>query len=309
MAALALAILAAAAATSAPAAAAPAVSDDARREAGQKFEYGKRAFDAGDFTRAAAAFEAAYKLSPHEDSLWNAARAWHRAGELPRAANLYARYLREAPPNAADRAGATSALASLGARLGRIEVHVDAGVEDARVDDTPIDGPFVYVLPGAHVLRGVGAHGPLEARTSVAAGAAVSVVLAEAEPPPAAPPPAPPAAPPPSRARAPESASTGWSPVVVLVGGALTVVLTGLTVWSGLDTMSTLHTFEATPTQGGLDSGRSEEVRTNVLLGASLGAAALTAVTAAFLVDWHGRRREPATVGLGPSGALVQGRF
>src|SRR5262249_30884250 len=73
---------------------------EARREAARKFGDATRAFDAGDYRRAGEGFEAAYQLAPHEDPLWNGARAWHLAGDLARAANLYARYLREAPPNA-----------------------------------------------------------------------------------------------------------------------------------------------------------------------------------------------------------------
>src|SRR5580658_7681957 len=78
-----------------------------RAEAGARFEEGTKAFDAGDFRRAAAAFEAAYRLAPNTDVLWNAARAWQRAGEAARAATLYSRYLRDAPPVAPDRGTAT----------------------------------------------------------------------------------------------------------------------------------------------------------------------------------------------------------
>src|SRR5262249_35778251 len=66
-------------------------------EAAKDFADGERAFKAGDFVGAATHFEAAFQKAPHYAPLWNAARAWHRAGSLARAATLYARYLRESP--------------------------------------------------------------------------------------------------------------------------------------------------------------------------------------------------------------------
>ena len=62
-----------------------------------------------------------------------------------------------------------------------------------------------------------------------------------------------------------------WSPLVVFITGGATLVAVGLSIWSGLDAMNRLHDFEARPTQGILDSGRAAEVRTNVLLGTSIG--------------------------------------
>jgi hypothetical protein len=294
---------------------APPAASESRKEAARKFEEGMRAFDAGDFTRAGEAFEAAYVLAPHEDPLWNAARAWHKAGELARAANLYARYLREAPPNARDRASATAALGQLANKLARIEIQLGEGVEDARVDGAPVEGLVVYVVPGTHVLRARSPHGDLENRQTLDAGARVSVLLAPSSPPPPpAPPPVappPPALPPPApraHEEAPPPTSSGWSPIVVAVEGGVTLVLTAFAVWSGLETLSTLRSFEATPTQASLDTGRAEEVRTNVLIGAAIGGAAVTAITAAWLVDWRGRQRA-VTAGVGLGGAIVRGRF
>jgi hypothetical protein len=267
---------------------APAPTAESRKEAARKFEEGTRAFDAGDFRRAGEAFETAYQLTPHEDPLWNAARAWHRAGETARAANLYARYLRTAPSTARDRANATTALSQLATKLARIEVHLSAGLEGARVDGSLVEAETIYVVPGTHVVRARSAQGDVESQQTVSAGEAVSVVLS----PPAAPAPReratlPP--PPPAEERPhPESKGPrrGWSPIVVIVEGFVTVALGGLTLWSGLETMSTLHTFETTPSREGLESGRSQQTRTNVLLGTAIGAAAITGVTALWLTDW-----------------------
>src|SRR5579862_584019 len=81
----------------------PTSQTSARAQAAEQFREGSRAFDGGDFAQAADAFEQAYRLAPHVDSLWNAARARQRAEDLARAATLYAKYLRDAPPDARDR--------------------------------------------------------------------------------------------------------------------------------------------------------------------------------------------------------------
>jgi hypothetical protein len=279
--------------------AAPAAAQDARHDAARAFADGTKAFDAGDYTRAAQSFESAYALAPHEDALWNAARAWHKALELAKAANLYAQYLQEAPPNAPDRAGATAALRALSAKLGRIEVHVGAGVDQVRIDDAPLRGTSAYVVPGMHVLRASSAKGPIEQQQVVKEGETKSVVLAaaaDAPPEPVAPPPPPPPPPP-----IEQPTHSGWSPLVVWIGGGLTLVLAGVTTWSGLDTVSKLHDFESTPTQDALDDGRGKQTRTNVLIGVTAGVAVLTAAAAIFLVDW---KSDTTRVGIGPSGVF-----
>jgi hypothetical protein len=291
-----------------PSWAAPTAAD--RKEAARKFAEGTHAFDLGDYTRAGEAFEAAYSLAPHEDPLLNAAHAWHRAGELSRAANLYARYLREAPANATDRPGATAALARLAGKLARIEVHTTPGVEDVRVDDVPVDGQVVYVVPGTHALRARGAQGePILQRQDVGPGAEVSVLLS----PPTVIAPSPMPMPPPVTVREapatpPPSPRHGWSPVVVFVEAGLTLATASVMIWSGVDTENALHTFQRSPTQAALDAGRGDEVRTNVLVGATVGLLAVTGATAIWLTAFRGRA-SGAGVSVGFGSAAVHGSF
>ena len=284
-------------------------SDD-RRQAAVDFAEGDRAFKDGDYRQAAESYERAYHRVPHHSALWNAARAWHRAGELARAANLYARYLREAPPNARDRNSAQRAMNELANRLARLEIHA-TDVTAVQVDGQPTDASSLFVTPGAHVVEGRTRDGrPVRQPQTVGAGDVVSLALV---PPPAVavglPPPPPP--PPP----VPERRSRGWSPIVVYFGGALTVALAGITVWSGLDTLQQKDAFDRAPSQNNLDVGRDKQSRTNVLLGVTAGVAAATAVTAIVLVDWRGSpSREKDTqprVQLGASAGsiLLRGEF
>lgn len=282
-------------------------SAEARRDAAARFEEGTRAFDAGDFRRAGELFEIAYKLAPHEDPLWNAARAWQRAGELARAANLYARYLRVAPEGARDRGKATQAMAQLAGKLARIEVQLGRGVDAPRVDGQPIEDTSVYVVPGSHIVRAraPGEAGDIEAEKTVAAGETVSVVLSSSSAPGRAV-----EARPVDAAPAPEPRADdrhGLPPIVVVLGAVATGALAGVTTWSGLETMNTLHAFEATPTQETLDRGRSEQARTNLFLAGTVGVAAVTALTAVFFTDWRPDPKRRVRVGFGPGGASIGG--
>jgi hypothetical protein len=102
--------------------------------------------------------------------------------------------------------------------------------------------------------------------------------------------------------------------VLVYFGGAVTLALGGLTVWSGIDTLQQKDVFDRTPSQNNLDVGRQRETRTNVLLAATAGVGLATAAVAILLVDWKGsggsKEGGPsAQVGLGPGALLVQGSF
>jgi hypothetical protein len=275
--------------------------ESARAEAAKQFEEGAKAFDRGDFVHAADAFELAFGLVPHIDSLWNAARARQRADDLPRAATLYARYLREAPADARDRNVATALLASLEARLGRIEVH-GSGIDELVVDERRSQERIIYVSPGAHVVRAVVA-GAIEQQTpELGPGDVVGLVF---EPPARKPdrqvPTTLPAPPPPGR--------VGGSPWLVVGGGILTGVAVAATIASGVSTLAARDTFDASPTASNLASGQAMQARTNILLGVSIGLGAMTTATAVWLVDWRGSTRSSARLGIRATRVEAEWRF
>lgn len=293
-------------ASAADPAAAPSAAD--RQAAAKDFAEGQRAFTLGDYPRAAQAFESAYKKAPHHSSLWNAARSWQRAGEIARAANLYAQYLREAPANAPDRNSSSAALQKLTPKLARLEVHAGPGLTGLQVDGEPVDHPSVYVTPGTHLVEAMAGDQKVQQTQKADAGAVISVALL-------APPPPKPKAEPPKPAPPPPSGK--MPPSVVYVGGAVTLALAGVTIWSGLDTWSQKDAFDSAPTQANLDEGHSRQRRTNWLLGATGGAAVLTTIAAVWLVDWKKPASEqpgekPAgtvQLGLGPGSVHLQGSF
>ena len=119
----------------------------------------------------------------------------------------------------------------------------------------------------------------------------------------------------PPRAARPSARRTGWSPVIVYFGGALTLALAGITVWSGIDTLQQKDVVRPHPSQNNLDVGRQKEARTNVLLGArSVGRRAHRA-TAIVLVDWRGdgarrsQARRAVQLGAGLGSLAAPGAF
>jgi tetratricopeptide (TPR) repeat protein len=294
-----------------PSAPAAAPSAEDRKAAHAAFKEGDALFKKGDFRGAAQAYETAYKKAPHFAPLWNAARAWESANEPVRAANLYAKYLEEAPPNAPDRNRAIASLKKLAAKLGKLDVHAAQGVDHVTVDDEPIEGDSVYVSPGAHVVQGRVGDRVVREQPKVAAGESISVALSPPAPEPEKPIEKP--ASPPSTAE-----HKGWSPVIVAFGGAVTGILAGLAVWSGMDTLHQKDVFDGAPTQDNLDQGKSKQQRTNLLIGAAAGVGAITAICAVFLVDWHGKTEEktPEPTGVasvrvrvGPGAIQIGGAF
>jgi hypothetical protein len=267
------------------------------KAAAKLFSEGQRSYREGDYRHAAEAFESAYKKAPRLPPLYNAARAWQKGGEIVRAANLYASYLRKAPPSAPDRNNATSALRDLETRVSKLEVHA-GDFTDLKLDGAPVDvedqsaaSLVIYVTPGAHVVEGTHAGKTAQEKPNATAGTSMSVVLLvpKDEPPPAP--------------VVQEKPRGGWSPLVVAIGGGVTAVSAGFLIWSGVDTLGQRSTFDANPTQANLDAGKSDQTRTNVLLGVTLGLAVLTGVAAIFLVDWKPHKTEHARVFFGPTGA------
>lgn len=300
-------------ADAAPGASSGQESEDDIKAAAKLFGEGQRAYNAGDYRHAAESFEEAYKRAPRLAPLWNAARAWHKAREYARAANLYAKYLKLAPSGAPDRNSATAAMRDLEPRLARLEIHA-ASFDGVTVDGAPTEAldeqgtAIVYVTPGAHAVEGT-AHGKKARETpDVPAGSSTSVVLQVPETPVVV-------APVPQPQPPPVAGRSGWSPVVVGVGGGLTAVGLGLMIWSGLDTLAQRQTFESAQTQQNLDDGRSKQLRTNVFLGVTAGLAALTTVAAIFFVDWKGHKNgtEPSAqvvgVGFGLGSMSIRGTF
>ncbi|MEJ7729764.1 MAG: hypothetical protein WKG00_11145 [Polyangiaceae bacterium] len=304
-----------------------------KKAAGERFREAEAAFIAGDFVRAGGLFEEANTLAPHPSALWNAARAWPRAGDPARAMNLYARYLDEAPADAPDRSAAAAAANELRPRVARLQIASRDQLTDVHVDERPVSGASVWVTPGTHLVRGRRGGADVSALVSATAGTEQRVTLAPSKAPAGAgngqgaasaaqkPGSTPTGAPQPDRGADP--ARQGWPPVAFIIGASATAFSASWLIWSGVDTLAQLDTFEKlnrdkTKTEeerdAALKEGEKAQQRTNFLIGSTAAAGAFTIVSA-FLVDWRSaseRRREKtprAGVAVGPGSVVVHGAF
>jgi hypothetical protein len=94
-----------------------------------------------------------------------------------------------------------------------------------------------------------------------------------------------------------------WVPLAAL--GA-TAVAGALTIWSGVDTLSARDAYVEMPTEAGYEDGVGLQTRTNVLIGVTVGLAAVTAVLFVF-ADMRREEEErlSASVAAGPEGGAV----
>ena len=281
-----------------------------RARAAKKFRAGEAAFKKHKYKKAAKAFEEAYEIAPHPAPLFNAARAYEKAGDLVTAANLCAIYLRDAPSDDKRQSKARALLADLTPKVGRIQVEAEDG-DNVEIDGRSMELEVTYVDPGDHTVSGEFDGEIVERQVEVVAGSLVKVSLGpeveleeeggdegvvvdgdeEREPEP--------------------GKGKGLRPVWFWTGAAATAVLGGATVWSGLDTNSARDDFDKNPTQTGYDDGVSKQKRTNLLFGLTAVVGVGTGVVGAFFTDWSGESDEKEAVGfsVGPGSVHLSGRF
>jgi tetratricopeptide (TPR) repeat protein len=269
--------------------------------AAQRFAEGERAFERGDFVRAATEFEAAYRENPHPTALWNAGFSWERAGERVKAANFYRRFLAEAPNETQNRDRATASLNELGKTLGRIEI-VAPEAESAELDQRDLGRErVVYVDPGTHLVTATIAGNKVSAEVAVDGGQTRTVVLAakpvvKADPPAEKKPPL---------AVVEKQDSRGATPWLLLPFAGVTALGVGLVIWSGADTLVARAQYDELSKADQFllyDQGKLKQDRTNVLIGVTGGLALVTGAIAVFAIDWGAGK---PLVALGPGEARV----
>jgi hypothetical protein len=287
------------------------------------FEVGTQAFEKGDFAGAAAEFQAAMAQRPHPVIRFNLALSLARLGH-PTAAIEQLRQVQSdetADKELRERAereqrSAEQALSRVTFRLtdpSREHVELD-GVQLAQVQGE------MSLDPGAHHVRVIsGSSIVLDQDLELAPGERVElrvgersrridvVVVPDAPEKPAA------AAPPKSKPQ-PSHGARPLAPTWFYVGVGSTALLTGLTIWSGVNTNSAYDDYEhdlPRLSQAAADArvkdGHSRELRTNLLLAGSLVCGAGSAVLGIWFVDFSGKQQ--ASVGILPGGVAVSGRF
>jgi len=289
-----------------------APSAERLRSAASEYDAGRRAFGEKDYEGAAMHFENAFHDAANAAALRSAIRARRKAGQLARAATLAIvadeRYPKDGPTAAVVR----DVLKESRARLDKVTLRCtpDCGVAADGRAITSDDGPVAvfFLDPGDHALVVSWSSDRNKSTTVKAVAGGEDSLTFEA-------PPVPPGgsspavsvavAPPPA---APPSKSHGVSPVAVYVGGALTLVGLGVTVWSGVDAENNPGTAAVRRDCVGqgtscpeYQQGLSAQLRTNVLIGATSVVGAATAVVGVFFTRWSAKKAEsrPAPLAAG----------
>jgi len=258
--------------------------------AAQEHDLGYRAYVAKSFDDAATHFENAFFAAANPAELRSAIRARREGGRLARAATLAAIGQRRYPGETALVKLAEETIAE--ARPKVFEVHATSSLEcNVAVDDKVVtseksrDYRF-FVDPGKHELvfgwaEGRTRHVPIDAKAGGTQALTLEPPPVPVKPPPELPPPPPPVA------------TRPLGPVVFLIGAGLTAAGVGVTIWSGLDAQKNPGTAAVRADCAGqgtscpeYQQGLSAQLRTNILLAATGGVAALTAVTGLFLTQW-----------------------
>jgi len=286
------------------------------------FEAGTQAFEKADFAGAAAEFQAAIAERPHAVIRFNLALSLARLGHPSAAAEQLRLVLGDGSTDPELRARAERELRSAEQALARVTLRLS----DPRRERVELDGSQVGPAgagelgldPGTHHVRVIsGASVVLDQDLELSPGERVELSIGErsrridvvvvpdavgAAPVTHA-----------ERAVVVEQPA-GLSPVWFYAALGGTALLSGLTLWSGLDTKRALSDYrrdlpelDQAQADQRVDAGHRKELRTNLLLAGSIACGAGSAVLAIGFVDFGGKRQ--ARVGVGPGQVMAWGRF
>jgi hypothetical protein len=280
---------------------ASALADDVTGAA-TAFSRAQKAELSGDFAAAAELYEIADGLAPAPEALRSALRARKAAGQLDVAA-LHAEELIGRYPNDARSAEmAKATLDDAAKKLMRFEVAcspvpctllIDGGAVGADAKEKHL----VFLQPGKHEVRAAFGKNRTDPQNAEGVGGERGSLAFEAPP------------------QAPDqhldaggeeesaadggpadhgvSSHKGLSPWIFVGGAIATAGLGAATIWSGLDVLSANDTYKKHETTDGFNDGRSRELRTNVLIGATSVVGAATAIIAVF-TNWKGKGAKAA---------------
>jgi hypothetical protein len=276
--------------------AALAASEGATNRAADLFEQGVRQFSEAQYDSAAKSFLAADELAPNTQALMNGLTAARRAGLHLVVVQAAERALARSDMDPSGTALAREAFAEAARNLTHVEVSCTPSPCTVTLDGAEVAPGTRYILPGTHDFVGSAGDGATVAEhLSMAAGASYRVVLklvadqarwTERAAPAAI-------------ARSDVRAEKPLSPAVFYVGTAATAAFVGLTIWSGVDTLSA----KSDATEANWDHVEHLARRTDLFLVGALVLGGATAITGFKFVDWGGD--SSAAPVLVPGGAAV----
>ena len=268
-------------ATAPPAAPAAEVEAPELQAARAHFKQGMAYAVAGNCGAAIAEFEAAYKLAPRPNALYNIAQCEERLFRYDLAIATYERYLREAPSDAPDRSAVQAALGTLRNLLGVVHlttnVQAEVWIDDRLAGVAPGD---VYVPAGGHSLE-VRAQGfiPQRAEVKLVGRQEIALMLTLEQ----------------ARTTVEVTETTGLTPVLFWVGTAATAITLGVGIGFAFE-VGALHgdADSLPPVDPRRDEARSDiesaELTADIFFGSALVLGIGTTIVG-FLTDWDGDER------------------
>jgi hypothetical protein len=281
------------------------------RQAAEQFDAGVNAYKQRDFEGAGSRFEAADAAVPSAKALRQAIRARMEAGQGSRAATLSAQALERYPGDDATVKLAKDAIAKVEPLVHKLNISCASPCVLA-LGTRSVPGEFnsrwvVYVDPGKTAIGASFSGGGSSSRQEITAeagkssdfrfepeeNAAKPVIVPSSDKASAtvAPPPETP-----STDVLPKKAS-GIHPAAFITGAIVTAGLGGVTIWSGIDTKNNpgVDAVKAQCAGQGetcpaYQEGRKRQTRTNIFIGATAGAGAITVVLA-ILTNWRGNKK------------------
>jgi hypothetical protein len=268
------------------------------RSAAAEYDAGRRAFMENKYEEAAIHFENAFHDAPRAEALRNAIRARKDAKQFSRAATLAALAERLYADDTTTMVVVHDTLSDALPKLERVSLECSpkCGVaSDGRVLSLEDVTHFVFFLdPGPHDVV-VSWEGDRTKQIKVDAKAAgrlewkLDAPVAIVAPPPVV-------VIPPQQPIHEEPVVTHtkpFGPVIFFIGAGLTVAAGALTIVSGIDTVNSPGSAKVAQDCAGqgescqeYQDGRSKQLRTNILLGATIGLGALTIVDGLFFTQW-----------------------
>ncbi|HSC88230.1 MAG TPA: hypothetical protein VLC09_13195 [Polyangiaceae bacterium] len=272
----------------------PAPNEDAEA-AHSAFDEGVQHFRDAKYDAAARAFLRADALSPSSDSLANALVAAERAGSHLLIALIAERAISREGADPGLVTQARKALAQAARHLGRLELTCEPTPCEVLIDGAKMEAGAHYLAPGTHELsaRSSSVAATAAARTAeLDAGSSYRIVLSL------------PANGPRSRPNEPaaEASYSTASNAALWAGVGVTAILTGVTIGSGIDSLSYRNSYGETVPDEVHDELASKVQRTDVLLACSIGSAVATLGWALFR---PGPGEAVTTGGARPAVALV----
>ena len=273
--------------------------------AAEEFDAGRRAFKVKDFEGAAVHFENADRDAPSPEALQSAMRARKEAGQLARAATLGAWGISRYPNDKTFGDYARQVLVDADKTLHKVVIGCTPDctiVVDNKVmpfPETPT--ATLYLDPGQHaIVAGWPNNRHRNADVNAVSGGTskltfnAATVEKTANDAPSGPNDSGALGTEPAGDRGAETEKKGGlSPTIFYIGLASTVVLGGVTAWSGIDTVNNPGSDavrNCTGTKeycdGLLAEGLAKETRTNVLIGVTSVVGVTTGIIALFFTSW-----------------------